>query len=157
MSKFSYSIWIFFYFNIPKDQTKSKRFFQADISSKIQTNELYFTTLKPQVDLFSFVFWRKLKTPKRHFEINWPLVWRTLKKAITAISTIGLICSKSLTTCIAIKTWTMALELVRLTYVILKYDFPKYFGLIMKHVRVWIQTNILCRFCSTWGTINVEL
>ena len=21
-------------------------------------------------DLFSFVFWRKLKTPKRHFEIN---------------------------------------------------------------------------------------
>jgi hypothetical protein len=24
-------------------------------------------------DLFSFVFWRKLKTPKRHFEINWPL------------------------------------------------------------------------------------
>ena len=30
--------------------------------------------MKPQVDLFSFVFWRKLKTPKRHFEINWPLV-----------------------------------------------------------------------------------
>ena len=29
--------------------------------------------MKPQVDLFSFVFWRKLKTPKRHFEINWPL------------------------------------------------------------------------------------
>ena len=27
----------------------------------------------PQFDLFSFVFWRKLKTPKRHFEINWPL------------------------------------------------------------------------------------
>ena len=25
-------------------------------------------------DLFLFVFWRKLKTPKRHFEINWPLV-----------------------------------------------------------------------------------
>ena len=24
-------------------------------------------------DLFSFVFWRKLKTSKRHFEINWPL------------------------------------------------------------------------------------
>ena len=25
-------------------------------------------------DLFSFVFWKKLKIPKRHFEINWPLV-----------------------------------------------------------------------------------
>ena len=24
-------------------------------------------------DLFSFVFWKNLKTPKRHFEINWPL------------------------------------------------------------------------------------
>ena len=24
-------------------------------------------------DLFSFVFWRKLMTPKRHFKINWPL------------------------------------------------------------------------------------
>ena len=27
----------------------------------------------PQVDLFSFVFWKNLKIPKRHFEINWPL------------------------------------------------------------------------------------
>ena len=25
------------------------------------------------LDLFSFVFWKKVKTPKRHFEINWPL------------------------------------------------------------------------------------
>ena len=24
-------------------------------------------------DLFSFVFWKKLTIPKRHFEINWPL------------------------------------------------------------------------------------
>ena len=30
-------------------------------------------TMIPQVDLFSFVFWEKLKTPKRHFEINRPL------------------------------------------------------------------------------------
>ena len=29
--------------------------------------------MKPQVDLFSFVFWRKLKALKRHFEINRPL------------------------------------------------------------------------------------
>ena len=25
------------------------------------------------VDLFSFGFWKKVKIPKRHFEINWPL------------------------------------------------------------------------------------
>ena len=28
------------------------------------------TTMKPQVDLFSFVFWKKWKTTKRHFKIN---------------------------------------------------------------------------------------
>ena len=53
-----------------KGQTKSKRSFQANVSSKKQTNEFCFTTMKPQVDLFSFVFWMKLKAPKRHFEIN---------------------------------------------------------------------------------------
>ena len=53
-----------------KGQTKSKRFFQADVSSKKRTNEFYFNTKKPQIDMFSFVFWRKLKTTKRHFEIN---------------------------------------------------------------------------------------
>ena len=58
-----------------KGQKKSKRFFQAGVSSKKRTNKFYFTTMKPQVDLFSFIFWRKLKTPKRHFEINWPLSW----------------------------------------------------------------------------------
>ena len=58
---------------ITKGQTKSKQFFQADVSSKKRTNKFYFTTMKPQVDLFLFIFWRKLKTPKRHFEINWPL------------------------------------------------------------------------------------
>ena len=26
-------------------------------------------------DLFSFVFWKKLKTPIKHFEIIWPLTW----------------------------------------------------------------------------------
>ena len=40
---------------------------------KKRTNEFYFTTMKPQVNLFSFILWRKLKTPKRHSEINWPL------------------------------------------------------------------------------------
>ena len=61
-----------------KGQTKSKYFFQANISSK-KTNKFNFTTTydtsctEAQVDLFLFVFWKKLKTPKRHFEINWPL------------------------------------------------------------------------------------
>ena len=43
--------------------------FSADVSSK---NEQTNSTLLPWY-LFSFVFWKKLKTPKRHFEINWPL------------------------------------------------------------------------------------
>ena len=37
------------------------------------TNKFDFTTMIPQVDLFSFDFWEKLKTPKRRFETNWPL------------------------------------------------------------------------------------
>ena len=45
-------------------------FFKPTFPPKKPTNEFYFTTMKPQVDLFSFVFWRKLKTPKRHFKIN---------------------------------------------------------------------------------------
>ena len=38
-----------------------------------RTKEFDFTTMTPQVDLFSLVFWRKSKTPKNHFEIIWPL------------------------------------------------------------------------------------
>ena len=49
-------------------------FFKPTFPPKKRTNKFYFTAMKPQVDLFSFVFWRILKTPKRHFEINWPLV-----------------------------------------------------------------------------------
>ena len=56
-----------------KGQTKPKYFFQTDVSSKKRTNEFDFTTMIPQVDLFSFIFWKKLKTPKRRFEINWSL------------------------------------------------------------------------------------
>ena len=58
----------------PKGQKKSKWFFQAEVSSKKPTIEFYFTTMKPYVDLFSFIFfggdWRR---QKRHFKINWPL------------------------------------------------------------------------------------
>ena len=45
-------------------------FFKPTFPPKKRTNKFYFTAMKPQVDLFSFVFWRILKTPKRHFEIN---------------------------------------------------------------------------------------
>ena len=38
-----------------KGQTKSKLFFQDDVSSKKRTKKFYFTTVKPQVDLFSFI------------------------------------------------------------------------------------------------------
>ena len=54
-------------------QTNSKWFFQVAVSSKKRTNKVDFTTMIPQVDLFSFIFWKILKTPKRYFEINWPL------------------------------------------------------------------------------------
>ena len=53
-----------------KGQTNSKWFFQADVSSKKWTKKFDFTTF---VDLFSSVFWKKVKTQKGHFEINWPL------------------------------------------------------------------------------------
>ena len=56
-----------------KGQTKLKWFFQVIVSSKKWKNKFNFTTMIPQVDLFSFVFWRKLKRLKRPFEIIWPL------------------------------------------------------------------------------------
>ena len=51
-----------------KGQLISKYFFQViDFLTK---NNFDFTTMIPQVDLFSFVFWRESTTPKNHFEIN---------------------------------------------------------------------------------------
>ena len=38
-------------------------------SSKKRTNEFVFTGFY----MFLFVFWKKLRTPQRHFEIIWPL------------------------------------------------------------------------------------
>ena len=52
-----------------KGQIISKGFLMSSISSKKRTKAFDFTTMIPQVDLFSFVFWRKPKTPKNHFEI----------------------------------------------------------------------------------------
>ena len=59
---------------IAKGQWNSKANCQAVNSSEKRTTNI------PQVDLFSFIFWKNLKTPKRHFEINWPLSWPVLKK-----------------------------------------------------------------------------
>ena len=59
-------------FYATKGQTKLNWLFQQMFPPKDkQTNST--TTMIPQVNLFLFSFWRKLKTPKRHFEINWPL------------------------------------------------------------------------------------
>ena len=58
----------FFYLTIClKGQKKSKRFFQAAVSSKKRTNEFYFTTMKPQVNLFSFVFLEETEDTKNTF------------------------------------------------------------------------------------------
>ena len=56
-----------------KGQLISKCLFGLFNRSKKRTKQFDLTTMIPQVDLFSFVFWKNLKTPKRHFEINWPL------------------------------------------------------------------------------------
>ena len=53
-----------------KGQLISKANCQAVNSSKKRTNEFDFPTMR----LVFICFWKKLKTPKRHFEIKWPLV-----------------------------------------------------------------------------------
>ena len=54
---------LFGIFNSPKKTNKNIRLY-------------YNAMVVPQVELFSFVFWKNLKTIKRDFEINWPLVLR---------------------------------------------------------------------------------
>ena len=77
---FLFRIQSFVYQNIFfKGQSKAKWFFQANVSFKKRTNKFYFTSMNPLVDLFLFVFWKKLKAPKRHFEIIWPLVAKQCK------------------------------------------------------------------------------
>ena len=53
----------------------SKGLFGILNSPTKRTKKFDFATMVPQVELFSFVFLGELKTPKRHFEINWPLAW----------------------------------------------------------------------------------
>ena len=59
-----------------KGQLISEGLFGILNSPKKQTKEFDFTTMIPQVDLFSFVFLEELKTPKSPFEIIWPLLIR---------------------------------------------------------------------------------
>ena len=39
----------------------------TEIFQKKKPNEFKFTTIIPQIDLFAFVLWKKLKTPKIYF------------------------------------------------------------------------------------------
>ena len=59
-------------------QLISKGLFGILNSSKKGTKKFNLATRIPQVDLFSFVFWKNLKTSKRHFEINSPVNIKTL-------------------------------------------------------------------------------
>ena len=54
---------------IAKGKLISKWFMRSSISSKKQTNEFVFTSMR----IVSFIFWRKVTTSKNHFEINLPL------------------------------------------------------------------------------------
>ena len=53
-----------------KGQLISKGLFGILNSSKNEQKKFALTTMIPQADLFLFVFWKNLKTPKRNFEIN---------------------------------------------------------------------------------------
>ena len=50
-----------------KGQTNSKTFFQDSVSSKKRMNEFDFTTMIPQVDLFSFRFLEETGDTKNAF------------------------------------------------------------------------------------------
>ena len=52
---------------IAKGLTKSKWFFQADVSSKKRTNKFDFTTMITQVDLFSLCFLEEIEDIKKTF------------------------------------------------------------------------------------------
>ena len=73
---FQWTFWSYLFIhplNPDKGQTNSKWFFQADIPSKKLTNKFNFTTCWR-------IFWKKVKTPKINFEINWPLeCWKLYK------------------------------------------------------------------------------
>ena len=56
-----------FKFNVKVRQSRND-FFKPRILQKKQTNEFDFTTMIPQVDLFSFVFLEEIEETKKTFQ-----------------------------------------------------------------------------------------
>ena len=77
------------YFKLYKCQLILQSLFGAFNSPKTQTEKFEFTsTMESQVVLFLFVFFLgELKTPKRHFKINWPLQKNKNLTIISALTT----------------------------------------------------------------------
>ena len=90
----------FFLPNSTNGQLISKANCQAVNSSKKRTNEFIFTTMQhvfvrflkklkstkrhfeinwPLSQILSFLFWKNSRIPESPFEINWPLIWDTFK------------------------------------------------------------------------------
>ena len=85
--------------SVLKGQVISKGFLMSLISSKKRTKKFDFTSMIPQVDLFSFVFWRKSKAQKtilklsdllRYYEFeyfyHWIITFWTLRDSRGPIS-----------------------------------------------------------------------
>ena len=69
----------------PKGQLILKCLFGIFNSPKKRTRKFNFSAMVTQVNLFSFIFLGELKTPKRHFKINWHLLlkdWAAKKVTI---------------------------------------------------------------------------
>ena len=75
--------WI--YYCHSKGQLISKCIFGIFNSPKKQTIKFDFTTMVPQVELFSFVLWKNWRHQK-HFGINWPLPRSTASAVVHAFT-----------------------------------------------------------------------
>ena len=69
------TIWKLFTNSDTKGRLTSKCLFVILNSPRKRANKIDFTNMIPHGELFSFIFLGELKTSKRHFEINWPLVF----------------------------------------------------------------------------------
>ena len=78
------------FFNLLKVKQSWNVFLISTFLPKKWTNKLNFTNMIPQVDLSSFVSWKKLKTSKKHFEINWPL--SVIEESLPGIARLEIAC-----------------------------------------------------------------